>query len=297
MLPVVHHPDYRIGQNGVGSFPWDKYAQVIALLREHVPSFTEHSPDIMSRHWLEAVHAPSYVDQVLRAEVAKDIERRIGFAVSPDLAIRAQRTCGGTWLAGRLALDHGFAANTAGGSHHAMFDSGAGYCIFNDLAVAAHRLLAEGDVDHILIIDLDVHQGDGTAALLAGRSDVTTFSMHAERNFPVRKAQSSIDVGLPDGCDDDAYLDILTRHLPVLIAHSKPDLIFYQAGVDAHIDDKLGRLGLTDTGLIVRDKLVGEFAKVHGIPLASVLGGGYGHDILAVAQRHVTCIRTLAAYF
>jgi acetoin utilization deacetylase AcuC-like enzyme len=160
--------------------------------------------------------------------------------------------------------------------------------------MAATRLIEEGDVRRLLIVDLDVHQGDGTASLLAGRADVQTFSMHAERNFPARKAVSTLDVALADGTEDEEYLDLLDHHLPRMIDDSRPDLILYQAGVDAHRDDKLGRLALSDEGLHIRDSLVASVARTRGIPLASVLGGGYGADQAAVARRHADAIRIMA---
>ncbi|HEX7782700.1 MAG TPA: histone deacetylase [Sphingobium sp.] len=294
MFPVVHHLDYTLRQDGVAAFPWDKYALVMDMLRASPPVAEEHEAPMMPRAWLEAIHDPAYVEQVLSATVPKEKARRIGFPVTGALSRRAQRTTGGTWEAARLALRYGYAANTAGGSHHALHDTGAGYCIFNDLAVAANRLIADGEARRILIVDLDVHQGDGTASLLAGRNDIQTFSMHAERNFPSRKAVSTLDVALSDGVEDEEYLDLLDYHLPRMIDDSSPDLILYQAGVDPHRDDKLGRLALTDEGLHIRDSLVSSVARARGIPLASVLGGGYGADQGAVARRHVDAIRIMA---
>lgn len=197
-----------------------------------------------------------------------------------------QHTNGGTWLAAQLARKHGYAANSAAGSHHALFDTGAGYCVFNDLAVCANRLIAEGDATRVLIVDLDVHQGDGTASLTAGRDDIFTLSLHAEKNFPVRKARSSLDVPLADGVDDDGYLEALDRHLPQVIDGFDPDLVLYQAGVDVHGDDKLGRLALSDDGLVRRDRFVIGEVRRRTLPVASALGGGYGKDPREVAGRH-----------
>jgi acetoin utilization deacetylase AcuC-like enzyme len=295
MLHVVHHPDYVVrGQGGAHQF--SKYGVVMELLR--AGPLTEHLPAQMPVRWLEAAHEPAYVASVLAASVVPEIERRIGFAVTPEVARRAVLSPGGTWLAAKLALQHGYAANAAGGSHHALPDSGAGYCVFNDLAVAALRLLGEGDARRILIVDLDVHQGDGTAVILAGREDVATLSLHAEKNFPVRKARSTMDIALPDGTGDEAYLAALEPALDALIDRFRPDLILYQAGVDVHADDKLGRLALTDQGIKARDALVAGRARSLGIPLASAMGGGYGDDVHAVAARHAATMRNLsAAYF
>ena len=298
MFAIVHHPDYRIGRQNHGVFPWDKYGAIMDILRAGPSPPFEFSPPLMEREWLAAVHDPDYVDEVFAGQVPADKARRIGFPVTEALAQRSRRTVAGTWMAARIALQSGYAANSAGGSHHALHETGAGYCIFNDLAVAAHRLLEEGSARHILIVDLDVHQGDGTASLLAGRSDVATFSMHAEKNFPVRKAVSTVDVALPDGTGDDAYLDLLGKYLPSLIAEHRPDLILYQAGVDAHADDRLGRLALTDVGLNARDAMVASLARANGIPLASALGGGYGNDHQAVARRHAEAMQVMAlSYF
>ncbi|MBA3864131.1 MAG: histone deacetylase [Erythrobacter sp.] len=277
-----------------GSFRFDKYYLVMEELRASGAPITEHAPEPCPRAWLEAVHCPAYVDEVFRADVPRDKERRIGFPVTPAIASRVRHTNGGTWLAAQLAMRHGYAANSAAGSHHALHDTGAGYCVFNDLAVAANRLIAEGDAARVLIVDLDVHQGDGTASLTAGREDIFTLSLHAEKNFPVRKARSSRDVSLPDGVDDDGYMAALARHLPEVMADFAPDFVFYQAGVDPHADDKLGRLALTDAGLAARDRFVIAEARRRGLAIASALGGGYGDDPRIVAARHAASMLVMA---
>lgn len=296
MFPLVHHPDYVAPLPPGHSFPMDKYGLVMAALREAGAVWDEHAPEPMPRQWVEAVHSPDYVEAVLTARVDRERERRIGFPVTERVRRRSLLSSGGTWLAARLALDHGYAANTAGGSHHAMPDTGAGYCVLNDLAITANRVLAEGLVQRVMIVDLDVHQGDGTAVMLAGRPDAFTFSMHAAKNFPVRKARSSHDVELPDGLDDAGYLDVLARELPPLLDRFSPDLVLYQAGVDPHIDDRLGRLALTDAGLEARDQFVMTECRHRGIPLASVLGGGYSRDgdRMTVARRHARSILAVA---
>ncbi len=294
MLQLVHHPGYVApGAPGTGML-FDKYGLVMMALDEAGVAYEVHRPEPMPKSWLAAVHDPDYVDEVLACAVPAEKERRIGFPVTSRVSNRAQLSPGGTWLAARLALHHGYAANGAGGSHHALHNTGAGYCVFNDLAVAAHRLVEEGTVDRILIVDLDVHQGDGTAALTAGRDDIVTFSIHGEKNFPARKARSDLDVALPDGTGDEAYLEALARHLPALLDEVRPDLILYQAGVDPHADDRLGRLALSDAGLEARDRFVMRQARWRGVSLASVLGGGYGHDRVAVARRHASSMLALA---
>ncbi len=294
MLHLVHHPGYVApGAPGTGML-FDKYGLVTMALDEAGAAYEIHRPEPMPRGWIEAVHDPDYVDEVLTCTVPVEKERRIGFPVTPRVSRRSQLSPGGTWLAARLALRLGYAANGAGGSHHALYDTGAGYCVFNDLVIAAHRLVSERTVGRVLIVDLDVHQGDGTAALTAGRDDIVSFSMHGERNFPVRKARSDLDVPLSDGTDDEAYLAALVQHLPALIDAVRPDLILYQAGVDPHEADRLGRLSLSDAGLEARDRFVMRQARTRGVPLASVLGGGYGQDRMAVARRHAMSMQVLA---
>ena len=298
MLHVVHHADHMAPRPERGTFKFDKYYLVMEELRAHAANgraaITEHAPDPMPREWLEAVHDPAYVDEVFRAQVPREKERRIGFPVTTRIRDRVRHTNGGTWLAAQLAFEHGYAANSAAGSHHALADTGAGYCVFNDLAVASNRLIAQGDARRILIVDLDVHQGDGTASLTAGREDIFTLSLHAEKNFPVRKARSSLDIGLPDGIDDDGFMETLDRHLPGILDRFAPDFVFYQAGVDPHVDDKLGRLALTDEGLARRDRFVVSAARQRGLPIASALGGGYGDDQREVAARHARSMLAMA---
>ena len=294
MLHVVHHADYMAPAPTHGSFRFDKYMAVMVALRESGYPLTEHAPEPMPRDWLEAVHDPEYVAQVLAAQVPRDKERRIGFPVTPHIAQRVAHTNGGTWLAAKLAMRHGYAANSAAGSHHALHDTGAGYCVFNDLAVAANRLIGEGDAGRVLIVDCDVHQGDGTASLTAGRSDIFTLSLHAERNFPARKARSSLDVPLPDGTGDEDYLTALEGALVPVLDEFAPDILLYQAGVDPHRDDKLGRLALSDEGLARRDRLVVGEARRRALPVASALGGGYGNDPRVVGERHARSMLAMA---
>ncbi len=199
-------------------------------------------PEPAPASWLKLAHAADYVDQVLACEVPAKIEREIGFPVGPRVSLRAQLATGGTVLAARLALRHGIACNTAGGSHHARRAQGAGFCTFNDVAVAALVLLAEGAARNILIVDLDVHQGDGTADILRDEPRAFTFSMHGERNYPVRKIASDLDIALPDGTGDAAYLDRLGGILPELSARARWDIVFYNAGVDVHAQDRLGQV-------------------------------------------------------
>ena len=297
MPHLVHHPDYVAPAPARSGYQWNKNGLVRDLLREDGDAFAWHVPEPMPRAWLEAVHDPDYVAEVLEARVPRAKERRIGFPVTPLVARRAQAVPGGTHLAALLALEHGFAANTAGGSHHALADTGAGYCVFNDLAVAAVRLVEEGSIARVLIVDCDVHQGDGTAALTAGRTDLATYSIHSEKNFPVRKARSTLDVPLADGIGDDEYLATLAETLVPMLDWFQPELVLYQAGVDPWSGDRLGRLALSLEGLGQRDRWVAETMKARAVPLASALGGGYGQDGMEVARRHAASVRALAGVF
>lgn len=297
MIPVVHHPDYVFDGGPRSTYRWGKNDAIRDLLLAEGQRIAWHAPEPMPRAWIAAVHDADYVDEVVAAQVPREKERRIGFAVDATVARRAQVVPGGTWAAARLALRHGFAANTAGGSHHALADTGAGYCVFNDLAIAAVRLVEEGSVARIAVVDVDVHQGDGTASLLAGRPGIATYSIHAAKNFPARKAVSTVDVALADGVGDADYLQTLETTLAPFLDDVRPEIVLYQAGVDPFADDRLGRLSLTLEGLADRERLVARLARARGIPLASTVGGGYGDDTLAIAARHVAAILTLGDAF
>ncbi|MFN8921205.1 MAG: histone deacetylase, partial [Hyphomonadaceae bacterium] len=231
-------------------------------------------------------HTPAYVDGVLGRTLDAAAVRRIGFSLTERVLLRAQLATAGTLLAARLALQEGLACNSAGGSHHARADQGAGFCVFNDVAVAASVLLAEGAVKQILVVDLDVHHGDGTALIFGDEPRVFTFSMHCDDNWPLEKPPSDLDVALPKGTGDAGYLASLDDFLPALLDQVRPGLVFYIAGVDPHQDDRLGKLALTDQGLMTRERRVIEAVRGRSIPLVTVLGGGYGHDVHVVAQRH-----------
>ena len=294
MIPVVHHPDYVASARPGSTYQWNKNGLIRELLLRSGRPIEWIEPETMPARWIEAVHDPAYVAEVREARVPPEKERRIGFQVDERVSRRAVRVPGGTFAAALIAMTRGFAANSAGGSHHALAETGAGYCVFNDLAVAAIRLAEEGHAARVLVVDCDVHQGDGTAALTAGRADIATYSIHAEKNFPVRKARSTLDVGLPDRTGDADYLDALERSLLPLLDRFRPSVILYQAGVDPYEGDRLGRLALTQDGLDARDRLVAGLARARGIGVASTPGGGYGDDSWAIAGRHVQTILTLA---
>ncbi len=291
----MHHRDYDAALPEGHRFPMRKFAALAAYLRENGLAPDGFAvPDPIDRTALLRAHDAAYVDAVLTQTVAPAIERRIGLPVSAPVARRACAATGGTLLAARLALRHGVACNTAGGSHHAARDGGAGFCVFNDVAVAAHALLAEGQVGRVLVIDLDVHQGDGTADIFRDDPRVFTFSMHCAENFPTRKIPGDLDVALPKGAGGGDYIDALADALPRVFAESAPDLIFYNAGVDPHAEDKLGLLALTDADLAARDAMVLAAARTQRAPLAGVIGGGYGPDVDVLAARHATLFRAMA---
>jgi len=298
LLQIVHHPDYDAGFAVNHRFPMSKYPLLMEALDERglARHDTLHMPEPALVSWLRLAHAADYVDQVLACEVPAKIEREIGFPVGPRVSLRAQLATAGTVLAARLALKHGIACNSAGGSHHARRAHGAGFCTFNDVAVASLVLLAEGAARNILIVDLDVHQGDGTADILADDPRAFTFSMHGERNYPVRKIASDLDVALPDGTGDTAYLSRLGGILPELSAKARWDIVFYNAGVDVHAEDRLGRLALTSDGLRARDEMVIRHFRTLGIPLCGVIGGGYSTDVAALAARHAILFEVASDY-
>ena len=268
------------------------------LLRDGVAGLDQfHVPEAAGFDRLTLVHAPAYVEQVMNGTLDTRAMRRIGLPWSPALVQRTCTAVGGTILTAELALTHGIACSTAGGTHHAHTGFGSGFCIFNDLAVAARMMQREARVDRVLIVDLDVHQGDGTAAIFADDDSVFTFSVHCEKNFPFRKQPSDLDIALPVGLADDAYLAVLARHLPRLLETVQPDLVFYDAGVDPHEDDLLGKLALSDAGLSERDGYVLAACADRSIPVACVVGGGYANDRDLLARRHTLLHRAATDLF
>jgi acetoin utilization deacetylase AcuC-like enzyme len=239
---------------------------------------------------IAAAHDPEYVEAVRAGTISPSAMRRIGFPWSEHIWRRSQATMGGALAAARAALDDGVSGQLAGGTHHAHYDFGAGYCVFNDFAIVAMTLLAERRAERIAIVDLDVHQGDGNAAILGGHGDVFIFSMHGAKNFPFRKEKSTLDVELPDGVEDDDYLRTLAEHLPGVWAF-RPDLVLYQAGVDPLKEDRLGRMALTHRGLMERDRMVLESARAHGVPVSIAIGGGYAQPIEASVEAYANTWR------
>ena len=273
-------------------FPGTKYTMLRKTLLEErvIEASALHASPLASDADLLRAHDEDYVRSIETGTIDKSAMRRIGFPWSKHVANRARATMGGAILAARAALEDGLSGQMAGGTHHAHYDFGAGYCVYNDFAIAALTMLDEARLTRVAIIDLDVHQGDGNAAILSSRDDVFVLSLHGEKNFPFRKVQSDLDVNLPDGIEDEAYLEALTEALPAVWAF-KPDLVLYQAGVDPLSEDKLGRMALTHDGLIKRDMLVLSECKARGIPVSMAIGGGYADPIDASVAAYANTYR------
>lgn len=286
-LPLVYHPAYSAPLPSSHRFPMAKFRLLQECLRhgEFADDRHWHQPLPAPRRWMERVHSRAYLEAFARGRLDAAALRRIGLPASTALVQRTWLAVGGTVLTARLALRHGIACHLAGGTHHAFPDHGSGFCIVNDVAVAARVLLAEGVVQRLLVVDLDVHQGDGTAWIFADDPRVFTFSAHAASNFPARKQHSDLDLPLADGVEDREYLSAVDAIVPELLEQQRPDLVLYNAGVDPHRDDRLGRLNLSAAGLLARDRLVIEACRMRGIPVATVLGGGYD-DLAALVSRH-----------
>ena len=300
MLHFVHHPAYDAETvNDDHRFPMRKYSLLARqlMLDGLVSPGGYEVPEPAPAKTLANVHDAAYVAAVMRCDVDRQSSRRIGFEMTPAIALRTSASVGGTLLAAELALKTGAAINTAGGSHHADGEGGAGFCVFNDVAVAAQDLLDKGLASNVLVIDCDVHQGDGTAKIFAGNERVFTFSLHCEDNWPTRKATSDFDLGLPEGARDSGYLDALDRALDRLLADTAPDLVFYNAGVDPHRDDRLGKLALSDEGLMERERRVARWAHKRDVPLVGVIGGGYDRDVPALARRHALLAHAFSEVF
>jgi acetoin utilization deacetylase AcuC-like enzyme len=251
-------------------------------------------PERVSRDALLLVHSTEYVDRFMAGALTLEETRRLGLPWSPALVERSLRAVGGTCEACDAALDQGIAMNLAGGTHHAFPDHGEGFCVFNDVAVAVRLLQRAGRIRRAAIIDLDVHQGNGTHAIFANDASVFTFSMHGGRNYPYRKVPGSLDVELGDGTGDQEYIERLADLLPRVLARAEPDLVIYLAGADPHEGDALGRLSLTFDGLARRDALVVDSSREVGIPIALTIAGGYGRQFSDTVRIHVETARIAA---
>lgn len=265
------------------------------LIRDGVVTPAQvYPPGAPPQDWIERIHTLQYVADYLHGTLDAKAQRRIGLPWSANLVKRTCTAVGGTILTAKLALSHGLACNTAGGTHHAFPDYGSGFCIFNDLAIATQILLDQGWVRRVLIFDLDVHQGDGTAWIFRNDPRVFTVSMHCEVNFPRQKQVSDLDVPLPEGMEDAPYLREVATYLGPILSQVKPDLVFYDAGADPHARDRLGKLTLSNTGLYDRDRLVLETCIAAGYPVACVIGGGYDDNMADLVYRHSLLHRAAA---
>jgi acetoin utilization deacetylase AcuC-like enzyme len=250
-----------------------------------------HDPDRASADALRRAHTDDYVSRFTDGRLSDKELRRIGFPWSGALVERSYRAVGGTCEAARAALQAGVAMNLAGGTHHAFADRGEGFCVFNDVAVAIRMLQDEGRVHRAAVVDLDVHQGNGTHAIFAGDSSVFTFSMHGGRNYPFPKVAGCVDVELEDGTGDEEYLALLAATLPRVLSAAQPDLVVYLAGADPYVGDRLGRLGMSLDGLARRDAMVLSACREVGIPVAVTIAGGYGRDLNDTVQAHLNTVR------
>ena len=277
-------------------FPMAKYSRLRKrILAEGIVAPEDlHEAPLASLDDLRLVHDPGYVDAVANGTVRPEIQRRIGFPWSPQMVERSRRSVGATIAAARAALDDGMAANLAGGTHHAFADRGEGFCVFNDVAVSVRVLQRNGHANRIAIVDLDVHQGNGTAAIFSGDPSVFTFSMHGDKNYPFKKEVSDLDVPLADCTGDDEYLSLLRAHLPDVLNRHQPDFVFYLAGADPFEGDRLGRLKMTIEGLRRRDEIVMEACTKARLPVAISMSGGYANDVDEIVTIHANTIRIAA---
>ena len=284
-LPVVNHPDYVAKINDDNKFPIKKFGALADyLLNENIVE-KFYTPKECSIETLRTSHSIKYINDIKNKTLDIKLQKKIGFPINDSVSRRSFVATGGTVLASKLSLDFKLACNTAGGSHHATYNFGAGYCVFNDVAVAANYLKKKGYAKKILIIDLDVHQGNGNSEIFKNDKNVLTFSMHCASNYPAIKSKGDIDVGLRDNMEDKEYLQILKKNLIVLNKENF-DAIFYIAGVDVHYNDRLGKLNLTEEGIDIRDKIVIENFFSRKIPLCGVLGGGYNKDFKKLIELH-----------
>jgi acetoin utilization deacetylase AcuC-like enzyme len=297
-MKCSYHPAYQVALPMGHPFPISKYPLLKnQLVAEGILAPMDLlAPEPLDLETLELVHTREYLDKLESSGLSAAEQRRLGLPWSEALWQRSRLAAAGTLLAARMALEGGLAGNLAGGTHHAFADHGEGFCVLNDVAIAIVKLRAEGAIRRAAVIDLDVHQGNGTAAIFESVDDVFTFSMHGERNYPLAKRRSNLDVPLKDGVADDEYLETLQRHLPTVIEAAGADIVFYLAGVDVAAGDRYGKLALTEEGIRLRDQRVIEAVRSRGLPLAIVPAGGYAPTRARTAELHAHAFREAAAY-
>jgi acetoin utilization deacetylase AcuC-like enzyme len=294
-LPVINHEDYfaKIGDDH--KFPINKFGELANYLLEKKIINQFHKPYPCSVKTLKGAHSQTYINNIINKSLDQNGVKKIGFPLVDSVVKRSLVATGGTVLASKLALEYRIACNTAGGSHHANFDGGAGYCVFNDVAVAANYLLNKGLVKKVLIVDLDVHQGNGNSDIFGNNKNVFTFSMHSKSNYPAKKSKSDLDIELEDNTEDQKYIETLKDSIQ-LLNKQKFDFVFYIAGVDVHFNDRLGKLKLSDDGIKKREEIViGNFFSKK-IPICGVLGGGYNKNFDKLVELHSILHETCAKY-
>ena len=294
-LPVVNHKDYVAKIEDDHKFPIKKFGELANYLIEKKIVSKFYEPIPCSTETLKEAHSEKYILDIKNKSLSEKSIKKIGFPLNDSVVKRSFIATGGTVLASKLAINYGLACNTAGGSHHANFYGGAGYCVFNDVAVAAKYLLNRGLANKILIVDLDVHQGNGNSDIFKDNKNVFTFSMHSKSNYPAKKSESDLDVDLKDNMEDKEYLDILKFNL-INLNNENFDFVFYIAGVDIHFNDRLGKLKITDQGINLRDKIVIDNFFSKRIPICGVLGGGYNKDFKKLIELHSSLHKTCAKY-
>ena len=295
-LNVVYNDNYDIPLPEGHRFVGTKFSDLYNFIKNSnlYTNLTIHQSKSAPINDVQVVHNRDYVMSVKEGNLSRDQERRINLPWSEKLAKRSFLAIQGTLQTSQLALDYGIACHLAGGTHHAFKDCGSGFCVFNDLAYASIALLNQKKVKKILILDLDVHQGDGTASICENIDNIFTCSIHCKNNFPFDKKNSNLDVPIDDEVNDLKYINILTKTLDRIESNFTPDIVFYDAGVDVHINDDLGNLNLTDDGIKKRDEIVCEYFKEKKIPLCTVIGGGYSKNRQELASRHFSIFETVS---
>ena len=298
-LPLVYHANYSCAFPDNHRFVMSKFVRLYDYCREQglVGEHNLFQPDTVSKEVMSLVHDLDYLNMICDQNLDPRAWRRIGLPWSQGLIDRTFTAPNGTLLTARLALEHGVACHLAGGTHHAHHDFGSGFCLLNDLAFTAKTLIDSGEVNSVLVFDLDVHQGDGTAAMLSNEPHAFTCSIHCEKNFPFRKSDSDLDIGLNKHTSDDEYLETVETTLNSLLDQQAPDIVLYDAGVDVWVDDALGHLDISSSGIRQRDERVLKACLNRDIPVATVIGGGYDKDHARLARRHAVVIETAAELF
>lgn len=299
MLKIAWHPEYAHPLPDGHRFPMIKY-ELLPEQLIHEGTISEanlFSPNVLEESQIIQTHTSEYWNKLSQLKLSRQEERKTGFPLSRELVNRECRIMQGTIECAEFALEYGVSINIAGGTHHAYTNRGEGFCLLNDIALSANHLILHHGIKKVLVVDLDVHQGNGTAEIFQNNAQVFTFSMHGEKNYPMHKEQSDLDIGLPDGIEDEAYLGLLDRHLKQTMDLVEPDFVFFQSGVDVLATDKLGRLGMSIQGCKERDRKVLDTCYKNNIPVACAMGGGYSEDIRLIVDAHANTYRLAQEIF